>query len=103
MSSAQVIQDFLQSLLTDAGMDDLTPDVKAQMLQDLEARLQDRFFGALVTQLTDEELTQFRELQEKETPPAQLEQYISDHLPNSADFFVQIMNQFRSDYLGNQA
>jgi hypothetical protein len=103
MSSAQVIQDFLKSLLTEAGMDDLTPDVRAQMMQDLEARLQDRFFGALLTQLTDEELTQFRELQEKGEPQEKLEQFISDHLANPTEFLAGVMEQFRNDYLGNQA
>ena len=100
LTSAQYLDDFCQQLLTDGGMDDVSAEVKAQMLTDLRARLQDRLFGTVVMNLKDPEITEFRQLTDSGATPEELEKFIDSHLPNAADVFAQAMQTFRNDYLG---
>ena len=102
LTSAQYIEDFLQQLLVEAGMDSVSAEVKAQMLTDLRARLQDRLFGTIVMNLTDGKLTEFRELAEKEGAQEELEKFVDANVPNAAEVFAQAMMTFRKDYLGLQ-
>lgn len=102
LTSAQYIEDFLQQLLTEAGMDTVSAEVKAQMLTDLRARLQDRLFGTIVINLTDGKLTQFRELSENEGSQEDLEKFVDENVPNASEVFAQAMMTFRKDYLGLQ-
>jgi len=101
LTSAQFVEDFLQKLLADAGMDEVSADVKAQMLTDLRARVQDRLFGTVIMNLRDDdEVTLFRQLVESEPKSEVLEKFIDDHIPNAKDVFAQALLTFRNDYLG---
>ena len=102
LTSAQYVEDFLQQLLTEAGMDTVSPEVKAQMLTDLRARLQDRLFGTIVMNLTDGKLTEFREMIENSGAQEDLEKFVDANVPNAAEVFAQAMVTFRKDYLGLQ-
>ena len=102
LTSAQYVEDFLQALLTEAGMDTVSAEVKAQMLIDLRARLQDRLFGTIVMNLTDGKLTEFREMVENGGAQADLEKFVDENVPNAAEVFAQAMVTFRKDYLGLQ-
>ncbi len=100
LTSAQYIEDFINQLLTDAGMDSVSPEVKAQMLTDLRARIQDKLFGTVIMQLSDDEVTLFRKLTESNPKPEVLESFIDAHIPNAPEVFAQAMLTFRNDYLG---
>lgn len=100
LTSAQYVEDFLQTLLAEAGMDTVSAEVKEQMLTDLRARLQDRLFGTIVMNLTDGKLTEFRELVDGGGSPEDLEKFVDQNVPNAAEVFAQAMMKFRSDYLG---
>lgn len=102
LTSAQYVEDFLQQLLSEAGMDTVSAEVKAQMLTDLRARLQDRLFGTIVMNLTDGKLTEFREMIEKGGSQEELEKFVDVNVPNAAEVFAQAMMTFRKDYLGLQ-
>ena len=102
LTSAQYVEDFLQALLTEAGMDTVSAEVKEQMLTDLRARLQDRLFGTIVMNLSDGKLSEFRELVDNGGSQDELEKFVDANVPNSAEVFAQAMMTFRSDYLGLQ-
>ena len=99
-SSGQFIENFLEQMLVDAGMDDFTPDVKEQMIRDLGKRLEERFFAAVLQSLDENKLTQFREMLEAQISQAELEKFLNDSLTNPSELFAQAMVKFRQDYLG---
>ena len=100
-TTAQYIQDFLNGILKDAGMDKVDAEVKQQMMEDLKNRLEDRLFGSIIINLKEEDLTKFRKLVDgKETNQKQVEEFINIHIPNSTEVFAQAMVTFRNDYLG---
>lgn len=100
LTSSQVIEDFLQKLLEEAGMDTTSPEVKEQMLKDLRLRLNDRLFGTVIMNLIDEKLTEFRQMTEKEVSTEELQKFIDTNIPNAQEVFSQAMMAFRKDYLG---
>lgn len=96
----QAIEDFLAKLMSEAGMDEVSPEVKSQMTNDLRARLNDRLFATVIMNLTDDQVTKFRELAESNPSGDELEKFIDSHIPNSQEVFAGAMMQFRSNYLG---
>ena len=51
LSSQQVVDDFLNKVLTDAGMYNVSPEVRSQMFNDLKNRLEDRFLATILANL----------------------------------------------------
>lgn len=100
LTSNQVIEDFLQKLLEEAGMDTASPEVREQMFKDLKLRLNDRLFGTVIANLIDEKLTEFRQITEKEISEEELQKFIDANIPNAQEVFAQAMTDFRKDYLG---
>lgn len=102
LSAQQYVNDFLGALLDEAGMD-MSVEVRQQMLKDLHARLQDRFFGQVVISLSDSDLTQFRKMSESGASQEEMEKFIQSHVPNAPEVFASAMASFRNDYLGLQS
>jgi hypothetical protein len=99
-TGTQVINDFLLSLLSDAGMNDVSPRVKEQMIDDLNARLQDRFVATIISNLDENKLEEFSNLLESAKDEAKVQSFIDANLPNASQLFAQSMLKFRDDYLG---
>ena len=101
LSSQQVVNDFLNKMLTDAGMDNISPEVRGQMLNDLRNRLEDRFFATILSNLNEEQITAFREIIEGQNDGSdKMDKFISTNIPNAAEVFSQAMMTFRDVYLG---
>ena len=60
----QVVDDFLNLLLDEGGMDTVSVEVRAQMLVDLRKRLNERLFATVIANLSDEQISEFRALSE---------------------------------------
>lgn len=100
LSSEQVVKDFINKMLTDAGMDNISADVREQMSNDLRNRLEDRFFATILASLDNEEkITAFREITEGGNQE-KMNQFISENVPNADEVFAQAMLTFRNVYLG---
>ena len=100
LSSQQVVNDFINKMLTDAGMDNISPEVREQMSNDLKNRLEDRFFATILANLDSEDkITVFREITES-GDPEKMSQFISTNMPNADELFAQAMMTFRDVYLG---
>jgi len=70
------------------------------MLSDLRLRLNQKIFAAILSQLDDEKVTQFRKLVEEKLSGEEVEKFIDTNVPNAQDFFSQVFMNFRNDYLG---
>jgi hypothetical protein len=103
LSAEQYVNDFLEALLDEAGMDTMSVEVREQMLKDLHARLQDRFFGDVVINLSESDLTEFRTMTDSGASQEKLEKFIEEHIPNAPEVFAKSMMTFRNDYLGVNA
>lgn len=100
LTFTQVVDDFLNLLLNEGGMETMSPEVKEQMLGDLHLRLNEKIFASVLSRLDDRKVTEFRELVEKKASGKELEKFIDNNVPNAQDFFAQVFMNFRSDYLG---
>ena len=100
LSSQQVIDEFLNKILTESGMDNVSPEVRAQMFNDLKNRLEDRFLATVISVLNEEDLAQFRGIVESGGDQEKMNQFISAHVPNAQELFAQAMMSFRDTYLG---
>ncbi|MEK7140705.1 MAG: DUF5663 domain-containing protein [Patescibacteria group bacterium] len=100
LSSKQVVDDFLNKMLTDTGMDNVSPEVREQMFNDLKNRLEDRFLATILANLQEDQITTFREISEANGDSVKMSQFISANLPNANELFAQAMMTFRDVYLG---
>lgn len=99
-SSAQITEDFLNQLLTDAGMDTVSPELREEMLADLRARLQDRLLGTVIINLSEQDLEGFNKLLDQNANEEQVAKFIDEKVPNATELFATAMLGFRNDYLG---
>lgn len=100
LSSAQVIDDFLNLLLDEGGTDSASPDVRGQMFADLKRRLNEKIFATMLSHLSDDQITKLRELSEGGAPGEEIEKFIDEHIPSSKEIFAGALMEFRNDYLG---
>jgi len=100
LTFAQVVDDFLNLLLDEGGMNTVSVEVRAQMLNDLRARLNERLFATAVSNLSDEKVTELRELSEKNASAEELETFIDKNIDNAQEIFAGAFITFRNDYLG---
>lgn len=96
----QVVNDFLNLLLDEGGMDTASPEVRAQMFNDLRARLDEKIFVSILARLDDEKVSEFKKLSENQAAGEELEKFIEKNVPDAQDYFAEIFMKFRKDYLG---
>lgn len=95
-----LINDFLKGIMGEAGMLNLDPAVEEQMMDDLKARLQERIFAVVLQNLSEDQITQLRELDENKADAETIEKFIQSNLKNAPEVFSNVMLSFREDYLG---
>lgn len=100
LAFTQVVDDFLNLLLDEGGMGTVSVGVRAQMLNDLRVRLNERLFATALMNLPEEKVTELRELSEKGTSGEEVEKFIDTNIPNSQEIFAGAFLTFRNDYLG---
>lgn len=100
LTFTQVVDDFLNRLLDEGGMDTVSVEVRAQMLRDLRVRLNERLFATVISNMPEEKITEFRTLSEKKASGEELEKFIDKNIPDSQEIFAGAFLTFRNDYLG---
>lgn len=100
LTFAKVVDDFLNLLLEEAGMDGIAPEVRTQMHTDLKKRLNERFFATAISALPESKVTELRELTERGASGDDIEKFIDSNIPNAQEIFSAAMLSFRNDYLG---
>lgn len=90
---------FLERLLDDGGMRELEPDVRAQMLEDLRLRFQNKLFAAVVMKLPERELPALDELITAKTPAPQIQEFLRTRIENLDQVMADAMIEFRKLYV----
>ncbi|NMC35879.1 hypothetical protein GYA49_02425 [Candidatus Beckwithbacteria bacterium] len=94
------IEAFLNQLLEDAGMV-LTDDLKAAMIGDLYARLEKKIIADAIENMQPEQVDQFIELVQSGKGKQEMEQFITEKIPNAKEVFAQSFMDFRNFFLSD--
>ena len=100
LAFSKVLEDFLNLLLDEGGMDTVAPEVRSQMHADLQKRLNERFFATMISVLPEAKVTELRELSATDTTGEAMEKFIQENIPQAQEIFSEAMITFRKDYLG---
>lgn len=95
------VRNFLEGILTDAGMTTLDDQMREEMIKELYARLDNYITSAIVDKLPPEDTEAFIRLNEEKKSQEEIQQFLQDKLPNAQEVFALTFAQFRELYLGN--
>lgn len=95
-----MVDDFLNLLLDEGGMNTASPEVRSQMMSDLKVRLNERLFATVISNMPEDKITEFRELSEKRASGEEIEKFIDQNIPDTQEVFAGAFLTFRNDYLG---
>jgi hypothetical protein len=96
---------YLNQLLSDQGVPaDVDPEVRQELYNELASRVSDFINRRLVENMEESALPEFGTLLDQEPVDQQkLQQFMTDHVPNSNDIVTKALLEFRSIYLGERA
>ena len=95
------VRNFLEGILTDAGMTTLDDEMREEMIKELYARLDNYITSAIVSKLPSEYSEEFIRLNEEKKSQQEIQQFLQDKLPNAQETFALAFSEFRDLYLGN--
>lgn len=94
------VKSFLSGLLDDAGMTDLDPDMREEMIMELYVRLDNYLVSVIVDNMPDDQLDAFAKLNEEKKPREEIEKFVNEKIPNATAVFADAFAKFREMYLG---
>lgn len=97
------IRAFLESILEDAAMTDLSADQHEWMIGELFERLDNFMLTTIVEGLPPRNLREFTRIAEQKRSREELENYIRLHIPNASEVMTRAMLEFRDMYLGRES
>lgn len=93
------VREFLEELLVESDMGTLEKSMYEDLMKQLYEQL-DRFITAkIVEAMPEKHLDEFIKMNEEQRPRQEIEQFLSEKLPNTKDVFTQAFIQFREFYL----
>lgn len=95
------VKNFLEGLLKDSGMQFTDEGMKEEMIKELYARLDNYLTSVIVDNMPPEHLDEFIKLNEAKKSREEIEGFLKEKMPNSADTFAKAFADFRELYLGN--
>lgn len=96
------IRNFLKKLLEEAGQKDLTPALEEEMINDLNARLEDRLILTAMQHLDQDGQNELGRMAEKKEDPAKIQAFLQNKIPDFNTVFASALEEFRQTYLGAQ-
>ena len=93
----QEIRIFLESLLSEAKIDNPDPVLKEMMLNDLFERLQTRLIQLLVEHLDEKELEEYERLSAEN--PVEAFNFVYSKKSNIHELIIKAMEEFRQTFL----
>lgn len=91
---------FLNALLDETGLS-LTDDVREDMVKELYIKLDGLLTARIIDTLPDDKVDAFLDMQEKNSSPDEIQQFVQTNLPNASDLFTAVLTEFRDMYLTN--
>lgn len=94
---------FLNQLLDEGGGAAVDPEVRAQMLDDLRSRLENRIFTTIMTNLPPADLPAFEVLITRPAPPTEIETFLRAHLSNFDELIAGSMLELKRMYVSTDS
>ncbi len=94
------IKAFLESLLNDAGMQTLDQPMREEMVKELYVRLDQHMTATIIDKLPAEYLEAFIKMGEEKKSMVEIQQFLTDKMPNAQEVFARAFADFRETYLG---
>lgn len=97
------IKVFLEKLLVDKGMNNLTPGLKQEMTTSLYSRLMAYILTDIAKEVDEETSRKINDLFEsgQEKSMEQIQQFLKDNVKNIEEIIAKSMLEFRNVYLSN--
>lgn len=97
----QNIDDFIENLLTEKGITDIEPDIKADLKNDMKKRLLDQIDKAAVMQLSEEKAAELTKLVgDPDFTNEKMTEFMQKSSVNLTEVALDTMLKFRNFYLG---
>jgi len=100
MDTNQAMQDFVNKLVDEKNYEDLDPEVREQIVKDVNERLENTINAKVVAALSDEQITEFEALLDKNASSEEVQAFIGKSIPNGEEFLTQVLVDFKKSYLG---
>ncbi len=94
------LDSYIDKLIDEKKFEDLSPELRQQMHDDLKARVYDTINAKVIRELKDEDLPAFEALIDANATPEELQAYTQEKLPDSVSFLTNVLMDFRIMYLG---
>ena len=90
---------FVDELLAAQGINQLEPEVRDQLVQDLTARLNDRLEAAMVAELPEEKLPELEIILDKPAAAEELQKFFAENITDLPAVLARELAAFRQSYL----
>lgn len=94
------VRGFLENLIQDAGLTPLDEIAREQMVEELYVRLDNFLTSEIIKNLPPEQLEEFVQLNERGATQDEINQFMTEKIPNAQDLFAAALVNFRDLYLG---
>lgn len=92
----EAIQIFLGQLLVDSGLNPV-PELRDQMISDLEDRLATFLLQSVGSKLSPDDLVDFSKQLEED--PTRMQEFLVSKIPNLPQVYLDAMEEFRQSFL----
>lgn len=99
-STENAISKFIDKLIEEKGFVNLLDEVREEMKKDLASRLDEFIAARIITALSDENVLVFEEMLKSQKEKAEVQKFISEHIPDFLNYLTNILLEFRAVYLG---
>ena len=97
----QSVDEFIESILNDKGITDVTPEVRQELKEDMKKRLLDQIDRAAIMQLSEEKADELtRLMDDPEFTNEKMTEFMQNSGVNLAEVALDTMLKFRALYLG---
>ena len=90
---------FVDELLAAQGINQLEPEVRDQLVQDLTNRLNDRLEAAMVAELSEDKLPELEKILDKSATAEELQKFFAENIADLPAVLARELTAFRQSYL----
>jgi FKBP-type peptidyl-prolyl cis-trans isomerase (trigger factor) len=93
------LDNFVDELLAAQGIDQLEPEVRDQLAQDLTDRLNDRLEAAMIAELPENKLPELEALLDQQVETNELQKFFAENIVDLPAVLARELAAFRQSYL----
>lgn len=94
---------FLEKIVDEAHGDKLNPDLRENMINDLNGRLQNHILASLMQAFPDDKADELEKFMDTNPAQPEIEEFFKNNIPNLNEVTAGAMLEFRTIYLGASA